>query len=293
MNQVIKHIILIIATFALSVSNASPLQFVDLSLGDAIKLSKEENKKVIIDFYTDWCAPCKVLSNTVFTNDELGDYYNSRFISIRINGESKEGIQLVKQYNVKAYPSMLFLNENGQELLKVVGVREPQELIQLGKQIESTQSNDLSLLHERYNNGERSRSFMIEYLNELQDNGFQTELIASAYIINHGVDIYNEMDLSILSMTNIDYDSKAAQSVFENLPELKQKFPALIKIIVQNAVMNKFEEAYNQKNRDLLNKDFPQMIKVYQLAVDNSVTNNNLLEVLSSYHRIEIKLAQV
>ena len=293
MNQIIKHIVLIFAVFAISASNASPIKFVDLSFDDALKLSNKENKPLFVDFYTDWCAPCKVLSNTVFTNDELGDYYNSQFISIRINGESKEGIQLVKQYNVKAYPSMLFLNENGQELLKVVGVHGPQELIQFGKQIESAQSNDLSVLHERYNSGERSRSFIYSYLNELKKHTFNTESIASAYIINHGVDSYNEMDLSILSMTNIDYDSKAAQSVFENLPELKQKFPALIKIIVQNAVMNKFEEAYNQKNLDLLNKDFPQMIEVYQLAVDNSVTNNNLLEVLSSYHRIEIKLAQV
>ena len=44
-------------------------------------------KPCIIDFYTTWCGPCKVLAAKVFPQKEVGDYFNPRFVSLKLDME--------------------------------------------------------------------------------------------------------------------------------------------------------------------------------------------------------------
>lgn len=53
-------------------------------------VAKEEHTNVFVDFYTDWCAPCKRMSMFVFPEKKLGDYMNSRYVCLQLNAE-KEG----------------------------------------------------------------------------------------------------------------------------------------------------------------------------------------------------------
>ena len=57
--------------------------------------AKAENKTIFVDVYTKWCGPCKHVSETVFPQEKLGEYYNSRFINFKIDAESPAEKELI------------------------------------------------------------------------------------------------------------------------------------------------------------------------------------------------------
>jgi thiol:disulfide interchange protein len=47
-----------------------------LSWNEILAKAKTENKYIFIDCYTTWCGPCKYMSKNIFTQKEVGDYFN-------------------------------------------------------------------------------------------------------------------------------------------------------------------------------------------------------------------------
>ncbi|HWA32519.1 MAG TPA: thioredoxin family protein, partial [Cyclobacteriaceae bacterium] len=94
------------------------------TLKEAIAKAKSEGKYVFFDAYASWCGPCKAMERDVFTNKDLANYMNEKFISIRIDMEKGEGPALAKYYtSIDGYPSMLFLDNNGHVIKTLLGSR--------------------------------------------------------------------------------------------------------------------------------------------------------------------------
>ena len=94
------------------------------TLQEALEKAKNNENginRVFLDCYTSWCGPCKFMSENVFTTKEAGDYFNSRFVNIKIDMEKGEGIDIAKKYNIKAYPTFLILDPDGKVVGRVVG----------------------------------------------------------------------------------------------------------------------------------------------------------------------------
>lgn len=102
---------------------ASPLcaqiRFFEGDFDAALKKAAEEKKNVFVDFYADWCGPCKKIAATVFTIPELGDYFNKQFVCCKIDADKNK--ELVKKYGVTGLPCMFFLDAQGKVLRQVVG----------------------------------------------------------------------------------------------------------------------------------------------------------------------------
>lgn len=72
------------------------------------------DKRVLVDFYADWCGPCKILSPRVA---EIANE-NKDLKVVKINVDQNE--DLARKYNISSMPTLLVI-EKGKELNRVVG----------------------------------------------------------------------------------------------------------------------------------------------------------------------------
>ncbi|MFH1082484.1 MAG: cytochrome c biogenesis protein CcdA [Pseudomonadota bacterium] len=75
-------------------------------------------KPVIIDFYADWCAPCRELDAVTFHDREVVKQADRDFILIKVDltrKETPDHQRLLRQHRVKGVPTIVFLNSDGKE----------------------------------------------------------------------------------------------------------------------------------------------------------------------------------
>ena len=96
--------------------------------------AKKENRLIFIDFYTTWCLPCRMLEEEVFTDQNLGGFINEHFISYRVDAEKGNGVNLATIFEVKVYPTLLFLDARGRILNREEGAVSPSVFRELAEQ---------------------------------------------------------------------------------------------------------------------------------------------------------------
>jgi thioredoxin-related protein len=120
MNKICNILILALVT---SFTSYGQVNFEDISLEEALEKAKKEDKKVFVDVYTSWCAPCKAMVAEVFSDKLVGERMSKDYIAIKIDKEKSPNRKEVSKYNVKGYPTMLILDPRGLELGRIYGYR--------------------------------------------------------------------------------------------------------------------------------------------------------------------------
>ncbi len=102
--------------------NAKGTQFFKGTFAQALAKAKKENKKLMVDCYTLWCGPCRMMSTQVFPDEELGKYMNENFVCLKLDMEHGEGPERNKTFKVKAYPTFIFFDADGKEMNRFEGM---------------------------------------------------------------------------------------------------------------------------------------------------------------------------
>ena len=92
-----------------------------------MKLSEliNQNKPVLIDFYADWCSPCKIMSPILEDlKSELGDEINIVKVDVDKN------LSVATKFQIKGVPTLI-LFQNGKLLWRQSGVLQKSELINI------------------------------------------------------------------------------------------------------------------------------------------------------------------
>lgn len=149
-----KKYIYIVLAFLLTgfATNSCLAQGIEFNHGkwEEVKtMAKAQNKLIFIDFYTDWCGPCKYMSMNIFPKKEAGDFYNKNFIAYKVDAEKGEGPALAKQYHISGYPTLAFINFNGEVIHRVTSSMDLKELLEHGKLALEPQ-NDYARLKEKF-----------------------------------------------------------------------------------------------------------------------------------------------
>lgn len=138
------------------------IRFASGAWQEILERAEAEDKIIFVDAYTTWCGPCKMMSAQVFPEKAVGDLYNEHFINVKIDMEKGEGLRLASQYRVEAYPSLLFVDGQGEIVHRAVGFHNVPEFIELGRTALDPGAR-LSAYRERYQSGNRDPEFLHDY----------------------------------------------------------------------------------------------------------------------------------
>ena len=109
------------------------------TLTDVLEEAERQNKLVFVDFVADWCLPCKLMDEEVFSHQPTADFLNDNFLSYKVNGEKGTGPNLVVVYQVAAYPTVMFMDARGKVLESKVGAVFHSELREMGQRALNSQ----------------------------------------------------------------------------------------------------------------------------------------------------------
>jgi thiol-disulfide isomerase/thioredoxin len=101
--------------------------FSDTTFDAALKQAETEKKVVLIDFFTTWCGPCKMLDKTTWTDAKVATLLAEKAVALKIDAEKES--TLAEKYDVKAYPTVLILKADGTIVDRLVGYRPPETFI--------------------------------------------------------------------------------------------------------------------------------------------------------------------
>lgn len=137
---------------------------------EILEKAKKENKLIFMDVYMSWCGPCKRMTKNVFPLKEVGDYYNKKFISYKVDAEKGEGREIARRYAVGAFPTLLYVSADGQLLHRSSGYATQEKLFELAEITIDTEKR-FGPLEKEFNEGNRNKEFVLRYFNALRKAG--------------------------------------------------------------------------------------------------------------------------
>ena len=107
------------------------------SYNDGVALARNQNKKLLIDVYTDWCGWCKKMDSDVYTDEHIRTIIESNFIAVKLNAESSKDVTVgtdqldeksfARAMGVTGYPTTVFLESGAGPITKIAGYMEAKE----------------------------------------------------------------------------------------------------------------------------------------------------------------------
>lgn len=119
---------------------------------EATALQKKNPKKIMMDVYTNWCGPCKLLDKKTFKNKDVVAYVNEHYYAVKFNAEGNATVKFKDKtltnpdydpekanrrnsphefsrfLRVSGYPTIAFLDEDLNVIAPIVGYQKPQQL---------------------------------------------------------------------------------------------------------------------------------------------------------------------
>ena len=134
--------LVLILFFSLDLTFSQDIKW--MSLEKALETQKVIPKKIIMDVYTTWCGPCRLLDKKTFGNPDVSRYISQNFYAVKFNAEGDEEIffydkkfsnpnynpdrkgrnsthDFTKFLGIRGYPTIIFFSEEGDPIIPLTG----------------------------------------------------------------------------------------------------------------------------------------------------------------------------
>lgn len=125
-----------------------------VTLKEAQKMSAKDSKPLLLDVYTYWCGPCKMMDRMTFNDPKVAAAINEKFHPVKFNAESPDEVkiagqtfsnpnyradipknrrnsahQLVRKLGVRGYPTLVVIDKDLNIKANLVGFKKPEQLL--------------------------------------------------------------------------------------------------------------------------------------------------------------------
>lgn len=223
---------------------------------DVTEKSQLSDRLIFVDAFTTWCGPCKWMSKNVFTNDTVGKFFNANFINYKYDMEKGDGLIFAKNYQVSAYPTLLFLNPKGEIVHRVCGAMKAQDLIKVG-QAALDNKNTFSSAKKAFDSGKRDAATVMEYIKRLDEACMPTDGMAAAYFANvKEEDMIKRENWRMIEQLVTDIESKEFKYLMQN----RQKFYTVInKDTVSEKIFNTYVDELHKRVKEDREADYQSL----------------------------------
>ena len=265
-----KHILqtIFISLFFIPVVQAQGIEFFHGTWPEALEKAKTEEKIIFVDAFASWCGPCKKMASQTFPDPKVGDYFNANFINMKIDMEKPENAEFAEKYPVGSYPTLMFIDATGKIVMKEVGAKTVDQLIQTGQK--AMGKNDKSVDYEKkYNEGSRDPQLMFDYVRALNASGKPSLKITNEYL-NTQKDLTSEFNLKFILEGAVDADSRVFDLLMKYQKEITKTAGDLaVATRIEKACRNTLRKAIEFKNEALLEETKAKMKSALPEKADN------------------------
>ncbi len=125
-----------------------------LTIEEAQVLNKHEPREMIVDVYTEWCGPCKMMDRMTFSDPAVIKKIHEKYYAVKFDAESPESIKFGEKefgnpnhnpdtpknrrnsphefsrfLQVRGYPSLVIINPDLKIKNSLVGFKQPNQLL--------------------------------------------------------------------------------------------------------------------------------------------------------------------
>lgn len=232
------------------------IKFENDTFTNILEKAKKENKLVFLDAYASWCGPCKLLEKNVFSKKEVGDFYNATFVNAHFDMEKGEGVDIARKYKIYSYPTLIFLNGNGDVVYKAAGYMPSEEFLKIGKEAgnpENTLENKIA----KFNAGESN----LEFLMGLIKNTFSSDFPLAQKVATRYFNVKTDQELSQEEVGMILFFTKSTEDELYTIlnnkkTEISKHIPEsfLVEFDKQLKVNTVLQKSFD-KNTQILNEE--------------------------------------
>ncbi|MGQ7944692.1 thioredoxin fold domain-containing protein [Flavobacterium sp. WC2509] len=263
MKASVKHtfIIILLLLSATLKAQKTAINFIENDYKSALEQSKVSKKTIFVMVYATWCTHCNKMKSTVLKDPAVITFFNDNFINVMMDQETQTGKDFMKKFNVKSFPTFLFLDQKETHLYSTGGeFTTPEFLAEAQKALNP--NTQLPYLERKFNEDIKNPENCLLYLNALRKSvdSDKSDDITAKYLATQSKDqLITPINWKIVAFGVNDLNSKGFETIINNQSDfakvaspkrVEAKIVSVVKrTLTQN--MNYLDSINYSKNRIL------------------------------------------